>query len=71
MKNIKLNITGMECDACVKHVTNGLLALNGVECADVNLSSHSAEVTYQEGVVSVEQMISAVDEEGYGASTTA
>ena len=68
MKNIKLNITGMECDACVKHVTNGLLSLNGVESVDVSLSTNSAEVTYKEDVVTVDQMISAVDEEGYGAS---
>jgi copper chaperone CopZ len=58
----KLKISGMTCGNCVKHVTQALQAVPGVERVSVNLESGTAEV---EGDVSNEQLRAAIEEEGY------
>ena len=68
---IQLKIDGMMCDACVGHVTRALQALPGVESAAVSLADNQAQVAYDPAQASVEQMISAVEEEGYRASRAA
>ncbi len=40
-----LSVDGMSCGHCVKHVTNALLEVAGVESAEVDLGSKSAVVS--------------------------
>ena len=61
-------VSGMMCDACVGHVTNALLGLDGVEKADVSLADNQASVTYDPAKVQVSQMAEAVADEGYEAA---
>lgn len=61
----KLDITGMTCNNCVKHVTHALQAVEGVEEVEVNLEAGAAFVT---GYANPESLIEAVREEGYGAT---
>jgi copper chaperone len=65
MKNIKLNIEGMSCGACVGHVTRGLQNVPGVQSAVVDLASASAQVSGEE--LDAAKLIEAVEEEGYQA----
>lgn len=58
----KLKISGMTCGNCVKHVTQALQAVPGVERVSVDLESGTAEV---DGDASNEQLKAAVEEEGY------
>ena len=37
MSEINLNVSGMTCGSCVKHVTNALKALDGVVDVNVDL----------------------------------
>lgn len=39
MSSIKLQVQGMTCGACVRHVTQALNAIAGVEAIDVDLQS--------------------------------
>lgn len=62
----KLNIIGMTCGNCVRHVTQALIGLPGVKEANVSLEDRTAFVEYGEGTT-LEAMIAAVEEEGYKA----
>lgn len=57
----KMVIEGMMCQMCVKHVTNALNALPGVN-ATVDLDSKTATVT---GEASDEALTKAVTDAGY------
>lgn len=49
----KVIINGMSCMHCVKHVTDGLMEVEGVTSVDVDLPSKTAKI---EGVISEEQI---------------
>ncbi|HEY3329557.1 MAG TPA: cation transporter [Capsulimonadaceae bacterium] len=64
----ELKIEGMSCNMCVGHVTTALQGLDGVASAKVSLDEKLAVVDYDAAKVTVEQMIAAVDDEGYSAT---
>lgn len=59
------NITGMSCAACSARVEKAVSAVNGVTSCSVSLLTNSMGV---EGTASPEEIISAVEAAGYGAS---
>ena len=59
-----LKIEGMSCEHCVKHVKEGLEAINGVKSANVKLKEKSAVVEHGEEV-GLETLKAAVVEAGY------
>ena len=64
MKNVKLVVTGMTCHNCVRHVTEALQEVPGVESVKVSLEQKSATMQVAEGFT--EQAASAaVEEAGY------
>jgi copper chaperone CopZ len=63
----KLNIEGMSCEHCVKHVTQALEGVAGVKSALVNLKEKSALVDHGDGV-NLEALKAAVVEAGYEAA---
>lgn len=63
---IDLGVGGMTCDDCVRHVTDALESVPGVERAEVSLASRSAVVQAQADVPSA-ALASAVRERGYNA----
>jgi copper chaperone CopZ len=66
MKTIELEIVGMTCENCVKHVTQALAALRGVKRVDVSLEEGRATVETQ-SPVHLEHLIETVEEAGYQA----
>lgn len=60
----RLKITGMNCQHCVRSVTQALEAVAGVEAVRVDLSTGIAEV---QGQSETEALIAAVTAAGYGA----
>lgn len=65
MQIIELKIAGMNCGACVGHVTRALQNGTGVKSALVDLESASAQVSGEN--LDSGDLIAAVEEEGYGA----
>ena len=55
----KLKVEGMMCQHCVKHVTEALAAVDGVEKVDVSLEEGTATVQCAEGVAD-EALLAAV-----------
>jgi copper chaperone CopZ len=65
METTTLNINGMSCENCVKFVTQALDSVAGVREAKVSLADKRAVV--QHDGADVDEMIAAVEEEGYEA----
>jgi copper chaperone CopZ len=68
MKTTRLKVSGMTCDHCVQAVEKALRNQSGVRNASVDLQAGAAEIEYEEGRVAPEQLIAAVEGEGYSAA---
>lgn len=64
----QIDVTGMTCGACVKHVRGALLALDGVDAAEVDLATKVARIRHDPTTTSVDQLLGAVVSAGYGAT---
>lgn len=64
MREIKLKVTGMTCQHCVRAVTTALERIPGVDKAVVDLESGMAVVYGQD---QADKLIAALNEEGYDA----
>ncbi len=63
MNEIKLNVSGMTCGSCVKHVTNTLKALDGV--GDVKIDLATGKVMVTRTTDKTADLIAALIEDGY------
>ena len=68
MQKLRFDITGMSCAACSARVEKAVSGLKGVSEASVNLLKNSMIATFDEAVLSADDIISAVDRAGYGAN---
>lgn len=66
--NKKFNIFGMNCAACAARVEKAVSALRGVDKAQVNLLRNSLNAEFDPALLSAQDIISAVEKAGYGAS---
>lgn len=64
-KETTLDIDGMTCMSCVRHVEGALRKLDGVDAVEVKLDEGKARVQHDPVRAPVEAMIGALDEEGY------
>jgi copper chaperone len=64
-QQVTLNIHGMSCGSCVRHVEGALKSVPGVANVAVDLKAGSAIVTGT-GLV-MEKLLSAIEAEGYSA----
>ena len=67
MKTTHLQITGMNCAACVGHVSRALSALPGVGAVNVDLATGRATVEHEESVPP-DRLAAAVHQEDYEAT---
>ncbi len=67
MKNLTLNVKGMTCEGCARTVGNALKRVEGVRRADVLLQDEEAKLLLEDEVRE-EDLFSAVERAGYGAS---
>lgn len=64
----KFNVTGMTCSACSAHVEKAVKKIGGVSSVTVNLLTNSMTVIFDDSVTNTDNIISAVEKSGYGAS---
>ncbi|MFQ5584328.1 MAG: heavy-metal-associated domain-containing protein [Calditrichia bacterium] len=67
-KEVKLSIEGMDCDYCVRTVTERLNRVAGVVSASVSLSEKSALVYIQQEKTTAAHLIQAIERAGFEAS---
>ncbi len=66
-KKAELNLYGMTCAACSSRIEKTLQEMPGVLFANVNLATEKARVEFDEGAVTVNDMIKAIEDVGYSA----
>ena len=59
------NVAGMSCGHCKAAVEDELNELSGVEKANADVARGSVEVPYDEGTVTTEDLLGAIQEAGY------
>ena len=69
MSEINLDVSGMTCGSCVKHVTGALKPLDGVE--DVSVDLAAGKVTVTRTTDKADDLIAALIEDGYPAQLDA
>lgn len=62
----ELEINGMTCDNCVRHVRQALEGVSGVDKAEISLEDRYA-VVHHDPRATTDELIEAVTEEGYEA----
>ena len=65
---VDLSVTGMSCSSCVRHVTEALEGVNGVDNARVDLEGGRATVAYDPASATLEGIVQAVADAGYQAA---
>lgn len=63
--NVNLNVQGMSCNHCVVAIEGALHKLEGVQAAKVNLADNQVSVTFDESVVSLENVKETIEDQGY------
>ncbi len=66
---LRLPVEGMECAACAVRIERRLRTVPGVRQASVNFATGEAAVAIDPQAVRLEQLVSAVEEAGYGVRT--
>lgn len=67
MKKQKFDIEGMTCSACSARVEKAVNNIDGISQVSVNLIKNSMLAEYDEGKISPDKIIAAVNDAGYGA----
>jgi len=68
-KQLTLPITGMTCANCVAAVERNIKKVNGVETANVNLSSERATIEYDPTLAKMDDFLTRIQRAGYGVAT--
>lgn len=64
----KINITGMNCEHCVKRIEDGLHEVEGIEKVKVKLKKGEAKVSFDESKLTSEAIVSKIKDIGFEAS---
>jgi copper chaperone CopZ len=68
MKTIQLSVAKMHCESCEKLIASELEDLPGIHHSTITTADKGGEVMFDEGVVSEEDILSAVKKAGYDAT---
>ena len=64
-KDTILEVEGMSCPSCIRHVTSALTDIDGVDKVDVKLRDGLVIVKHDKAIAPIEQLVSALGEAGY------
>jgi len=67
MKETILDVDGMTCGSCVRHVEGALRAVEGVFAVDVRLREHEVQVHHDPTTAPIPRMIEVLGRAGYEA----
>lgn len=67
MKTVDLNVEGMNCGNCVRHVTEALEGLSGVQSVNVELEAGKAHLSVED-TFDTQLAVAALDDAGYDAA---
>ncbi len=64
-KKTVLNVDGMTCPSCIRHVEGALRELDGIGSVEVRIKDALVLVEHDPGLATTAQMIEALSEAGY------
>ncbi len=64
-KDTILEVQGMTCPSCIRHVTSALSDIDGVDKVDVKLRDGLVHVKHDNAQAPIAQLIEALNEAGY------
>ncbi len=67
IETVTLNVAGMTCGSCERHIRKELDQVQGYRDAQVDLAGGQVRVTYEPGAATPEQLKGAVIKAGYPA----
>ena len=70
-KETVLDVDGMSCMSCVRHVEGALRKLEGVDAIEVKLREGKVRVQHDPSKASVKEMIASLDDAGYESRVNA
>lgn len=70
-KETLLDVVGMTCPSCVRHVNAALAEIEGVAKVEVRLRDGKVSVQYDPAVVTLDALIEALREAGYESEPSA
>lgn len=68
VETLTLNVSGMTCGSCVRHVTRALEQVPGFQEARVDLPAGRIHLSYQSGAATPDTLLTAVTRAGYPAA---
>ncbi|MBL6983865.1 MAG: heavy-metal-associated domain-containing protein, partial [Anaerolineales bacterium] len=68
-KQLTLPITGMTCANCVAAVERNIKKVDGVQVANVNLSSERATIEYDPNQAGLDEFLARIDRAGFGVAS--
>lgn len=66
--SVTINVEGMMCMHCVKHVEDALKGITGVKKVKVELEKNTAQVEYVPSKTNEAELVSAIEKAGYKAA---
>ncbi|MDB4938663.1 MAG: Lead, cadmium, zinc and mercury transporting ATPase [Labilithrix sp.] len=64
-KQTIIDVDGMTCSSCVRHVESALRALEGIRGVNVDLQQHQVVVDHDDAGPPIDAMIAALGDAGY------
>ena len=66
---VVVGVEGMVCQSCVSNIETNLRKVGGVEKISVSLADKNASITYDRGLLTVDQLCGAIEELGFEATS--
>lgn len=60
-----ISVPEVHCGHCVSSIEGALGPMDGVASASVDLDARTVTVTYDDGTVTHEQLVTAIEDQGY------
>lgn len=67
MAQVQLNLEGMTCASCANTIDKVLNKQEGIKKASVNLANDTAQIDFDENLISISEIIEVVESVGYDA----
>lgn len=70
MTQVTLSVPDISCNHCKSSIEGAVAPMEGVTSAEVTIDARTVDVTYDDQVVDLEAIITAIDDQGYEVAGT-
>jgi len=65
MTTVTLSVPDISCGHCKASIEGAVAPLEGVESAEVTIDAKTVDVSFNESVVDLDAIVTAIDDQGY------